>query len=111
MSLVYFGGEILYYDDKLFFTKFTPMQYFLTVVVVCVDAVAIYAGLKAAQTSNLGFVGLMSYTQIIFGFLYDIFLFHEKLNLSDMLAVGVILLTTLAVSIYKIKQERDQKQS
>ena len=103
MSLVYFGFEVFFNEDHLFFTNYTPMQYFLTVIVVLVDAVSIYAGLKAAQSSNLGFVGLISYTQIIFAFIFDIFFFHEKLNVSDMLAVGVILLTTISVSIYKIK--------
>ena len=62
MSLVYFGMEIYMFEDKLYFLKYTPMQYFLTVVVVLVDATAIVAGVQAAQASNLGFVGLISYT-------------------------------------------------
>ena len=75
MSLVYFGGECYINEDHLFFTKFTAMQYFLTVVVVLLDAVSIYAGFMAAQASNLSFVGLISYTQIIFALLFDIFFF------------------------------------
>ena len=110
MSVVYFGGEVFFHDDRMFFTKFTPMQYLLTVVVVIVDAIAIVAGLKAAQASNLGFVGLISYTQIIFAFILDIFFFHEKLEVSDMLAVGVILLTTISVSVYKLKSENETKE-
>ena len=48
MALVYFCFEIYTNEDHLFFTKFTAMQYFLTVVVVLLDAVSIYAGFMAA---------------------------------------------------------------
>ena len=40
--------------------------------------------------------------QIVFAFLTDFFIFDESIEVSEMLAAGAILATTLTVSIYKI---------
>merc|ERR1712151_49606 len=111
MSICYFTCEMYLFDDALFFTKYTSMQYFLTVMACVSDATAIYAGLKAAQSSNLGFVGLISYTQIMYAFILDIFFFHEKLDLVNMVAVCLILVSLISVSVYKIRAEPEEKES
>ena len=42
---------------------------------------------------------------IVYAFLTDFLIFDESIQLSEMVAAGVILATTLAVSISKIKNE------
>ena len=46
------------------------------------------------------------YTAIVHGFLADIFIFKEKLKITEMIAASLILATTMGVSIYKVKNEK-----
>ena len=49
------------------------------------------------------------YTSIVYAFLFDLFLFHETLEVREMLLASVILATTMGVSLYKIRSEKKEK--
>ena len=76
MSLVYLAIESVIFEDHLFFLKYTAKQYFIVILACLCDVANVFASLKAAQSSNLGFVGLISYTQIIYAFMVDLFFFN-----------------------------------
>ena len=92
--------------DVFIFFKYSPYQYFVLFLSCIADVICIYSGFVAAQSGTLGFVGLVSYTAIFYAFLTDLFIFHEELQIIDMLAATAIMVTTMGVSIYKIKSER-----
>ena len=72
------------------------------------DPLCVYSGLKAAQCGQLGFIGLVQYIAIVYGFLIDVFVFKEDLQGMDILASGIIVLATVGVSVHKIKQAKTQ---
>ena len=70
------------------------------------DVVCIYTGFVASQCGTQSFIGLIMYTAIVHGFLSDIFIFKETLKINEMIGAGLILATTMGVSIYKLKDEK-----
>ena len=73
------------------------------------DLIGMYSSFVATQFGTLGFIGLISYSTIVYAFLTDIFIFKEHLDIVEILAASVILLTTIGVSIYKIRVESKLK--
>ena len=82
------------------------MQYFLIALSCAFDVVSLYSLFVAAQAGSQSFIGLILYTSIVYAFLFDLFLFHEQLSIREMGLASVILITTLGVSLYKIRKEK-----
>ena len=47
----------------------------------------------------------------MYAFLADLFIFHDTMGIVDMIGASIILLTTIGVSIYKIKSEKSVMQT
>ena len=81
------------------------MSYFLVFIGCIQDLICVYTGLVAAQCGSQSFIGLILYASIAYAFLADLFIFDEEMNVKELLTAGVILVTTIGVSIYKIVTE------
>ena len=103
ISFIYLCVDAHNHGNFFFFVKYSPTQFFYCLLGCLSDCICVYSGLMAAQSGTLGFISLITYTQIVYAFLSDLFIFHENFNLIDLLAAGVIILTTIGVSIYKLK--------
>lgn len=88
--------------DFFGFLFYTPRQYIIVLFSCLTDFAGGYAGLVAAQSGTMGFIGLIGYTQIVYAIITDLCFFDESLQLIQMLAASVILLTTITVSVYNI---------
>ena len=88
--------------------SYSPWLYSLFLLISFADIVTIYSGIKSSQCGNLGFIGLIQYVTVFYGFLFDVTIFRDELRAMDVLVSVVILATTMAVSIYKINQEKKQ---
>ena len=106
LALCYLIEDGLQRNDFFIILNYSLMQYSIVIFSCVLDLSCVYFGFVAAQASNLGFVGLISYTAIVYAFLTDLFIFDEKLQVVEMLATTIILITTMGVSIYKIKSEQ-----
>ena len=104
--MIYEGNQN---GNMLYFLEYTPMQYFLVALSCIFDTICLYTLFIAAQSGSQSFIGLIMYTSIVYAFLFDIFYFHEQLSIREMGLASVILITTLGVSLYKIRSEKKIK--
>lgn len=70
------------------------------------DTAASYSTTIAYTLDSSGFVSLFSYTQIPYGFLSDIFLFHQTFKLMQLVCAVFICAVTLAVTYLKLQRNR-----
>ena len=70
------------------------------------DTLSLFAQTVAFQNSPSGFVGLISFVNILYALMADIFIFDEEIDLKEMLAATVILLVTVCVTIYKLSRNK-----
>ena len=68
------------------------------------DAAGIYCNLIAYQLDSSGFMGLISYSMVVYAFLSDIIIFDEQIYTLELISASVILLVTIVVSVYNLKQ-------
>ena len=54
---------------------------------------------------------MIGYTGILYGFLLDYAIFGETISVYDCFGASLILFVTMGVSIYKLRQEKLQKNS
>ena len=87
--------------------SYSPRLYAILLLMSFSDILTIYSGIKSAQCGNLGFIGLIQYIAVFYGFLIDVTIFKDELRTIDLLASAVILTTTMAVSAYKIYHENN----
>ena len=91
--------------DYFIYFKYSLKLYVMAFLSCLMDVACISTSLIASQNGSQSFVGLNLYMMIVYGFLTDIFIFDESIQVSEILAAGAILGTTLTVSIYKIMNE------
>ena len=65
----------------------------------------------AYQSTTSGFVSLLSYLNIVYAYLCDLLILDLTLNLVEMLAASVILLTAISVAAYKLKRSQQNEES
>ena len=65
----------------------------------------------AYQSTTSGFVSLLSYLNIVYAYLCDLLILDLTLNLVEMLAALVILITAISVAGYKLKRSQHNKES
>ena len=77
---------------------------------VLIETVAVYSMTIAYQSDSSGFVSLISYMLVIYAFFADIFVFCEQFKWLELVAALVILLVTVATSIFKLRQSKRNKE-
>lgn len=68
------------------------------------DSLAVNSMTIAFQSDSSGFVALISYITIIYAFVSDCTIFKESFSWIELVAALVILVVTVATSVYKIKE-------
>ena len=63
----------------------------------------------AYQSGRSGFIGMLSYIVLVYSFLSDQFIFHEKLHVICLIAALVILLTNVVVTVLKMRKMAAEK--
>ena len=65
----------------------------------------------AFQSDSSGFVALVSYVNIIYGFLADRIIFEQDFSPIELAAAIVILVVTVGTSVYKLHESKKAKLS
>ena len=94
------GIRVFHYDRS---------QYMLLVGAMLFDTMANFGATIAFQADSAGFIALVSYVCIVYGFLADLLLFEEKFSAIELLALTVMMSTILGISINKIRQRNLEK--
>ena len=81
----------------------TPYAIQQIVLAILFDMVANLAANRAYQMSGSGFVSLISYLTIIYGFSCDFFFFDKIFSVTEVSAICMILIVTVLTSIYKLR--------
>ena len=63
----------------------------------------------AYQSDSSGFVSLLGYAIIIYGFLSDIIIFNEEIMALQLAGALLIFLATFAVAVYKLCEQHRMK--
>ena len=107
LSSIYLLYDSYQKHDMTQILSYSPRLYAILLLMSFSDILTIYSGIKSAQCGNLGFIGLIQYIAVFYGFLIDVTVFKDELRTIDLLASAVILTTTMAVSAYKIYHENN----
>ena len=90
-------------------TTYTSNQYLLLLLATAAESFSGYSSTLAYQSGASGFVSLLSYTCICYGFFFDLVFQKESFTIIELLAVFTILACTLFVSVYKLKVQKKQE--
>jgi len=63
----------------------------------------------AFQSDSSGFVAVIGYLIVLYGFLADEFIFDSVITGFDLVGACMILFVTVGVTIYKLKQKFDEQ--
>jgi len=105
------GGIILIIEAIVMggFRTFDAGTYGLLLAGGLTDAICVNCLTIAFMNDRSGFVSLMSYMLVFWGFLADFFIFKEEIYLLELLGAIVVLTATLVVSIIKACQNYHEK--
>jgi len=79
-------------------------------IMMCIlDFVSLNSQNIAFQSDSSGFVAVIGYLIIFYGFLADQFIFDSPITGFDLAGACLILVVTVSVTLYKVKQKLDDK--
>ena len=87
------GGEFRFY---------TLEQYLILFGAATWDTSACYSMTIAYQSDSSGFVSLLGYAIILYGFLSDVIIFNERIMALQLAGALIIFCATFAVAVYKL---------
>jgi len=76
----------------------------LLVIAGIFDWLAYNTRIIAFQTSGSGFIALIGYIAIFYGFLADVFIFNAEIKGFDLAGALLIMVVTMVSAVYKLKQ-------
>ena len=85
------------------YRTYTGRQYGLMVLTGFIDTFALLSVTIAFQADSTGFVSIIGYMIVVFGFLADLFLFKQSIKGIDLIGALLIFTTTVGVAIYKLR--------
>ena len=88
--------------------SYTSREWLIATVSACFNSGESLTTTLAYQMDSSGFVSLISYMSIVYGFLCDQFIFDEKFTVIELVAALVILAVALFITIYKLRQKQTQ---
>ena len=69
------------------------------------DFVVVGSNIIAFQSDSSGFISLLGYMQVVYAFLFDIFVFKSTLSALQVGSALLICATTLTMAVYKAKTQ------
>ena len=94
------GIRLFHYDKDV---------YLLMLGATLFDSLTVNSVTIAYQSDSSGFVALISYVGILYAFASDQIIFHESFTILELLAAIVILVVTVCMSVYKIREGKRAK--
>ena len=70
------------------------------------DSLAVTSMTIAFQSDSSSFVALITYLNIIYGFLADEIIFHQPFTWLELVSAVVIFIVIVGVAVYKYRQSR-----
>ena len=110
MSL-YVGVEILITGEPSRMREYTSRHYMIALAAGFLDFNMAGFLTLAYQSTSSGFVSLLSYMNIVYAYLCDLLILNLTLNLVEMVAALVILITAISVAFYKLKISQLKQES
>ena len=68
------------------------------------DSLACNAQTIAFQSDSSGFVSLISYLGIIYGFVADLLIFNESFSAIELIAASTMFIVIVGISVYKVRE-------
>ena len=100
------GGAVLILVEGLIkggeFRWYTAPQYFILFAVAVFDTIATTSVTIAYQSDSSGFVSLLGYAIILYGFLSDVFVFKEEIQTLQLVGALIIFGATFFVATVKL---------
>ena len=97
---------VYFYDRPLYFLDFSPFQNSCLFIATTLGALALAANTVAFQTGTSGFVSMCSYMNVCYALFVDLIIFHESLNLTEVIGCIAILAIVLVVGMEKIRLQK-----
>lgn len=92
------------------FRIYTFVQYLILIAASVMDMLTVNCMTIAFQRDSSGFVSLISYALIFYGFLSDVIIFNEKIMVLEVIGAIIILVSTMTVATIKLCETYRQKQ-
>ena len=84
------------------FRIYTWRQYGFLAAAACFDCAACNSMTIAYQRDSSGFVSLLGYAIIIYGFMADLLFFETNIDALQMVGTSIIFVTTFVVAVNKL---------
>lgn len=107
MALVFIAGDWLVTGNFLILHDWNTYGYLF--VCCFLDFFSINATNIAFQSDSSGFVSIIGYIVVFYGFLADEFIFETPITGLDLAGAVCIFVVTVAVTIYKLRQSNTPK--
>lgn len=83
--------------------------YGLLVISGICDFVAFNCRNIAFQSDSSGFIALIGYIAVFYGFLSDVFIFNASMTVMAVGGAVLIMIVTVGTAVYKLKQAEKEK--
>ena len=90
-------------NRPLYFLEFSPFDNLILFSATALDAISVMSQTIAFQSGNASFVSLISFVNIIYAMLSDIFIFGENVKLAQIISAIGILIVCIAIGLEKIR--------
>ena len=101
LALIYIVVERLIVGE---FRMYTALQYLILTAAALTDTVCVNSMTIAYQSDSSGFVSLLGYTIVFYGFLADIVVFNEDIQGLELAGALLVLAATVVVAVIKLCQ-------
>lgn len=88
---VYLASEALITKNSFRFFHYSSEQYAYTFGVCVINAIALTSNTIATQCEKSGFVTMLGYLGVVYGFCGDIFIFNQQFSAQELVGAFIIL--------------------
>jgi hypothetical protein len=92
-----------YWTTGVFLTIHSAETYKWLLMLCCMDFVGVSSVTIAYANDSTGFISLMGYMTIVYGYFSDLVIFNQPVAGWDLLSALVIAGVTISVAVYKFK--------
>ena len=102
LALSFIGIEALVTGQGTRLTQYSLRQYLICLVASIFDSGELLLITVACQADRSGFVSLIGFLNIVYGYGFDQLIFHSKINAIELSATLMILIVAMGVVFYKL---------
>lgn len=106
LSILYIVIERLVVGE---FRIYTALQYLILTAAALTDTICVNSMTIAYQSDSSGFVSLLGYTIVFYGYLADIVVFRVDIQGLELVGALIVLTATVVVAVIKLCQAYRQK--